>query len=35
MNITVIGTGRLGAPYAAGMATLDHHVLGVDANPTP
>ncbi|BCB80898.1 UDP-glucose/GDP-mannose dehydrogenase family protein [Phytohabitans flavus] len=33
MNITVIGTGRLGAPYAAGMASLGHHVLGVDANP--
>lgn len=33
MNITVIGTGRLGAPYAAGMASLGHHVLGLDANP--
>lgn len=33
MNITVIGCGRLGAPYAAGMAGLGHHVLGLDTNP--
>jgi UDPglucose 6-dehydrogenase len=33
MNITVIGCGRLGAPYAAGMASLGHHVLGLDTNP--
>ena len=34
MNITVIGCGRLGAPYAAGMASLGHHVLGLDTDPT-
>ena len=33
MKITVIGCGRLGAPYAAGMASLGHHVLGLDLNP--
>lgn len=33
MKITVIGCGRLGAPYAAGMAALGHEVLGVDTNP--
>lgn len=33
MNITVIGCGRLGAPYAAGMASLGHRVLGLDTNP--
>jgi UDPglucose 6-dehydrogenase len=30
MNITVIGTGYLGAVHAACMAELGHHVLGVD-----
>jgi UDPglucose 6-dehydrogenase len=33
MNITVIGCGRLGAPYAAGMAAFGHHVVGLDTNP--
>lgn len=33
MNITIIGCGRLGAPYAAGMASLGHHVLGLDTDP--
>jgi UDPglucose 6-dehydrogenase len=33
VNITVIGCGRLGAPYAAGMASLGHHVVGLDTNP--
>lgn len=33
MNITIIGCGRLGAPYAAGMASLGHNVLGLDTNP--
>jgi UDPglucose 6-dehydrogenase len=32
MNITIIGCGRLGAPYAAGMASLGHHVLGLDTD---
>ncbi|TFB76409.1 UDP-glucose/GDP-mannose dehydrogenase family protein [Cryobacterium glaciale] len=33
MNVTVIGTGYLGAVHAAGMAALGHNVLGVDADP--
>lgn len=33
MNLVVIGCGRLGAPYAAGMAQLGHHVLGLDTDP--
>jgi UDPglucose 6-dehydrogenase len=33
MNISVIGCGRLGAPYAAGMAANGHRVMGLDANP--
>ena len=32
MQITVIGTGYLGAVHAAGMAALGHDVLGVDAD---
>jgi UDPglucose 6-dehydrogenase len=32
MKITVIGCGRLGAPYAAGLAALGHEVLGLDIN---
>lgn len=32
MKITVIGCGRLGAPYAAGLAALGHEVLGLDTN---
>ncbi|MFI9641379.1 UDP-glucose dehydrogenase family protein [Micromonospora sp. NPDC051925] len=32
MKITVIGCGRLGAPYAAGLAALGHEVLGLDSN---
>ncbi|MFI1649311.1 UDP-glucose dehydrogenase family protein [Streptomyces avidinii] len=34
MKITVIGTGRLGLPYAAGLAELGHDVLGVETNPS-
>src|SRR6266581_752051 len=33
MNISVIGTGYLGAVHAACMAELGHHVLGVDTRP--
>lgn len=33
MKLTVIGCGRLGAPYAAGMSSLGHQVLGLDTNP--
>ncbi len=33
MNITVIGTGYLGAVHAACMAELGHRVLGVDTRP--
>lgn len=33
MNLVVIGCGRLGAPYAAGMAHLGHNVLGLDTDP--
>ena len=33
MQITVIGTGYLGAVHAAGMAAIGHDVLGVDADP--
>ena len=32
MNITVIGTGYLGAVHAACMAELGHNVLGVDSS---
>lgn len=33
MKISVIGCGRLGIPYAAGMAELGHQVLGLDTDP--
>ena len=33
MRCTVFGTGYLGATHAAGMAELDHEVLGVDIDP--
>ena len=33
MNLVVIGCGRLGAPYAAGMAALGHTVLRLDTDP--
>jgi UDPglucose 6-dehydrogenase len=33
MKISVIGCGRLGAPYAAGMAEMGHQVLGLDTSP--
>lgn len=33
MKISVIGCGRLGAPYAAGMAEMGHQVLGLDTDP--
>ena len=32
MNVSVIGCGRLGAPYAVSLAELGHHVLGVDTD---
>ncbi|MDW5330628.1 UDP-glucose/GDP-mannose dehydrogenase family protein [Plantactinospora sp. KLBMP9567] len=32
MKITVIGSGHLGAPHAAGMADIGHHVVGVDTD---
>src|SRR5690348_10946223 len=32
MNITIIGCGRLGVPYAVGLARDGHHVLGLDTN---
>ncbi|SDI92329.1 UDPglucose 6-dehydrogenase [Frankineae bacterium MT45] len=34
MNITVIGTGYLGATHAAAMAELGHNVLGIDIDET-
>ncbi len=33
MRMCIIGCGRLGAPYGAGMAEMGHQVLGVDTNP--
>jgi len=33
MKISIIGCGRLGAPYAAGLARMGHHVLGLDIDP--
>ncbi|GII33487.1 hypothetical protein [Planotetraspora mira] len=33
MNISVIGCGRLGIPYAAGMAIGGNEVLGLDVAP--
>jgi UDPglucose 6-dehydrogenase len=33
MKISVIGCGRLGAPYAVGMAEMGHDVLGLDTDP--
>jgi UDPglucose 6-dehydrogenase len=33
MNVSVIGCGRLGAPYAAAMAQMGNQVLGLDAAP--
>ncbi|MFJ6354855.1 UDP-glucose dehydrogenase family protein [Streptomyces sp. NPDC092046] len=32
MQLTVVGIGRLGAPYAASLAGIGHHVLGVEAD---
>lgn len=32
MRVSVIGCGRLGAPYAASLADLGHHVLAVDTD---
>ncbi len=32
MNITVFGTGYLGAVHAVGMAAVGHHVMGVDVD---
>lgn len=33
MKVTVIGGGRLGAPYAAALAEIGHDVLGVEVDP--
>ncbi|MFF6888614.1 UDP-glucose dehydrogenase family protein [Streptomyces sp. NPDC012421] len=33
MKVTVIGIGRLGAPYAASLADIGHDVLGVESDP--
>lgn len=33
MRISIIGCGRLGAPYAAAMAQMGHRVLGLDTDP--
>ncbi|MGV9775076.1 UDP-glucose dehydrogenase family protein [Streptosporangium sp. NPDC003464] len=33
MKISIVGCGRLGAPYAAGMARMGHQVLGLDTDP--
>ncbi|WP_369380440.1 UDP-glucose/GDP-mannose dehydrogenase family protein [Streptomyces sp. cg36] len=33
MKVTVIGIGRLGAPYAASLAEIGHDVLGVEPDP--
>ncbi|MFF9870292.1 UDP-glucose dehydrogenase family protein [Streptomyces sp. NPDC013953] len=33
MRVSVIGCGRLGAPYAAALADLGHLVLGMDTDP--
>lgn len=32
VNISIIGCGRLGAPYAAGLALMGHQVLGLDSD---
>ncbi|WP_103529561.1 UDP-glucose/GDP-mannose dehydrogenase family protein [Streptomyces sp. SM12] len=34
MKVTVIGIGRLGAPYAAALADIGHDVLGVETDPS-
>ena len=34
MKVSVIGLGRLGAPFAALAAARGHTVIGVDTNPT-
>ena len=34
MHIAVIGLGKLGAPLAAVLASVGHHVVGVDLNPS-
>jgi UDPglucose 6-dehydrogenase len=33
VRINIVGCGRLGAPYAAGMAVMGHQVLGLDTDP--
>lgn len=33
MKVTVIGCGRLGAPYACSLAAIGHDVLGVEVSP--
>lgn len=33
MRLSVVGTGYLGATHAVAMATLGHHVIGVDHDP--
>ncbi|WP_030912730.1 UDP-glucose dehydrogenase family protein [Streptosporangium amethystogenes] len=33
MKINIIGCGRLGLPYAVGMARMGHQILGLDADP--
>ncbi|MFD4319010.1 UDP-glucose dehydrogenase family protein [Streptomyces sp. NPDC058548] len=33
MKLTVVGIGRLGAPYAASLAEIGHAVLGVEPDP--
>ena len=33
MDICVVGLGKLGAPLAAVLASVGHHVVGVDLNP--
>lgn len=34
MNVSVIGCGRLGVPYATTLAEIGHDVVGVDTDPT-
>ncbi|MGW8768269.1 UDP-glucose dehydrogenase family protein [Streptomyces sp. NPDC055815] len=33
MKVTVVGIGRLGAPYAASLAEIGHDVLGIESDP--
>ncbi|MCB5169927.1 UDP-glucose/GDP-mannose dehydrogenase family protein [Streptomyces bambusae] len=33
MKLSVVGCGRLGAPYAASLAQIGHEVMGVDTDP--